>query len=162
MEAVSEEKQQFCQGQRQECRRLTGVLIPAHKRGPPWKHTAMPLLCFGRLLLHQPNSEVPTGVTYSIISSIKVQFNAPRGDIPSGRRQPDLFTEACGGIFCLAGTMSETWSCVVGEKPRLQENAAVAPCSIATATSKPPHHQQIQKKREPLQLLHSPRMTQHG
>lgn len=40
---------------------------------------------FDRLLLHQPNSEVPTGVTYSIISSIKVQFNAPRGDIPSGQ-----------------------------------------------------------------------------
>lgn len=35
-------------------------------------------VCFSSL-------EVLTGVTYSIISSIKVQFHVPRGDIPSGR-----------------------------------------------------------------------------
>lgn len=40
---------------------------------------------FNHLFFHRLNSEVLTGVTYSIISSIKVQFNAPQGDISSGQ-----------------------------------------------------------------------------
>lgn len=69
--------------------------------GPPYVKACAPtsspvyVFCFNHLLCHRRSSEVLTGVTYSIISSIKVRFNAPRGDIPSGRRQPDLFT-GCG------------------------------------------------------------------
>lgn len=68
---------------------------------PPYMKACAPtsspvyVFCFNHLLFHRRSSEALTGVTYSIISSIKVRFNAPRGDIPSGRRQPDLFT-GCG------------------------------------------------------------------
>lgn len=72
---------------------------PPHTKGPP-RVSTRPFMyyTFNRLLFHRLNSEVLTGVTYSIISSIKVRFNAPQGDIPSGWRQPDLFTGG-GGNF---------------------------------------------------------------
>lgn len=68
------------------------VFIPYTQRGAPYKHAAISVLRSWAFVFHRLNSEALTGVTHSIISSIKVRFNAPQGDIPSGRWQLDLFT----------------------------------------------------------------------